>query len=103
MFARLPEAPAAPVAVTIDGAPFEAREGDSVAAALLCAGHPASRTTAVSGAARGPFCMTGVCFDCLVEIDAVPNQQACMVSVAPGMRIVTQRGAPAIGASGTGQ
>ena len=25
------------------------------------------RTTAVSGAPRGPFCMMGVCFDCLVD------------------------------------
>lgn len=93
MFARLPEAPAEPVAVTIDGEQFEARAGDSVAAAMLAAGRFASRTTAVSGAARGPFCMMGVCFDCLVAIDGVPNQQGCMVSVAPGMRIQTQRGA----------
>jgi predicted molibdopterin-dependent oxidoreductase YjgC len=39
----------------------------------------------------------GVCFDCLVTIDGVPNQRACMVAVAAGMRITTQRGAPAPG------
>ncbi len=37
--------------------------------------------------------MMGVCFDCLVTVDGVPNQQACLVTVAPGMRIQTQRGA----------
>lgn len=91
MFARLPDAAAQPVAVTIDGEAFEAREGDSVAAALLASGRLASRTTAISGAARGPFCMMGMCFDCRVTIDGVPDQQGCMVAVASGMRIETQR------------
>ena len=37
--------------------------------------------------------MMGVCFDCLMEIDGVPNQQACMVPVAEGMAIRRQDGA----------
>ena len=36
--------------------------------------------------------MMGVCFDCLAEIDGVPNRQSCMVTVRPGMRIRRQRG-----------
>jgi predicted molibdopterin-dependent oxidoreductase YjgC len=98
MFARLPDGTAEPVAVTIDGEPFEARAGDTVAAAMLAAGVYASRRTPVSGAPRGPFCMMGVCFDCLVVVDGVPNQVGCSVTVAPGMRIQTQRGALDIGA-----
>jgi NADH dehydrogenase/NADH:ubiquinone oxidoreductase subunit G len=35
----------------------------------------------------------GVCFDCLVQVDAQPNVQACMVTVKTGMRIHLQRGA----------
>lgn len=97
MFARLPEASGEPVAVTIDGVAFVARAGDTVSAALLAAGRFASRTTPVSGAPRGTFCMMGVCFDCLVDIDGVPNQQGCMVTVRAGMRIRTQQGAPALG------
>lgn len=96
MFARLPEAKAEAVAITIDGAPFSARAGDSVAAALFAAGRLASRRSPVLGAARGPYCMMGVCFDCLVTIDDVPNQQACMVVVASDMRVVTQSGLPAL-------
>ncbi|MCL4761662.1 MAG: (2Fe-2S)-binding protein [Burkholderiales bacterium] len=95
MFERLPDATTEPVAVRIDGAPFDAGAGDSGAAALRAAGRLASRTSPASGAPRGPFCMMGVCFDCLVEIDGVPSQQGCTVAVAPGMRIVTQRGARA--------
>ncbi len=102
MFARLPDARRETVAVTIDGAPFEARAGDTVAAALLASGRVAWCSSVAPGAPRGPFCLTGVCGDCLVAIDERPNQQACLVLVAPGMRIRTQGGpnapAPAGGA-----
>ncbi len=92
MFRRLPETAGTTVAVTIDGKPHHAREGDSVAAAILAAGLARSRTTPVSGAPRGPFCMMGVCFDCLVVIDGVGNRQGCLVRVADGMAIETQQG-----------
>jgi predicted molibdopterin-dependent oxidoreductase YjgC len=37
--------------------------------------------------------MMGVCFDCLMEIDGIPNRQACLVTVTEGMRINLQHGA----------
>ena len=98
MFRRLPEIETAlnaagqTVAFTIDGRPASARAGDSVAAALLANGVTACRNTPVSGAARGPYCMMGVCFDCLVTIDGVGNRQACLVPVRDGMAVETQRG-----------
>jgi D-hydroxyproline dehydrogenase subunit gamma len=93
MFRRLPEADAGDaVAVTFDGRPLAARRGDTVAAALLAAGVLANRETPVSGAPRAPWCMMGVCFDCLVTVDGTASRQACMVPVADGMRIETQRG-----------
>jgi D-hydroxyproline dehydrogenase subunit gamma len=95
MFARLPDLPGATVAFTLDGAPCTARAGDSVAAAVLAAGRVACRTTAASGAPRGPFCLMSACQECLVEIDGRPNQQGCAIAVADGMRVVTQRGARA--------
>ena len=61
--------------------------------AVLLAGLPAIRSTPVKGSPRLPYCMMGVCFDCLAEIDGVANRQSCMVTVAPGMRIVPQQGA----------
>ncbi len=90
MFRRLPDTSAAEVAIVIDGESYAAHAGDSVAAALLAAGHAAFRTTPVRRTARGPFCLMGVCFDCLVTIDGRPAQQACTIAVAPGMRIDTQ-------------
>ena len=102
MFRRLPELVAdEPFTVSIEGRPYAARRGDSVAATLLAAGLDACRTTAVNGVARGPWCMMGVCFDCLVVIDGQPNRQGCMILIEDGMRIEMQQGARAI-ASGTG-
>jgi D-hydroxyproline dehydrogenase subunit gamma len=92
MFVRLPDVGVKDVAITIDGVPFIARAGDTVAAALLASGRLACRVTPVTGAARGPFCMMGVCFDCLVTVDDRPNQQGCAIAVAAGMRVATQVG-----------
>ena len=88
MFARLPDDRQV-VTIVVDGAPVAARAGDTVAAALLGAGLRAFRATAVSGAPRGPFCMMGSCFDCVVTIDGQRNVQACLARVADGMRIET--------------
>jgi predicted molibdopterin-dependent oxidoreductase YjgC len=90
MFKRLPDIAGATVAITIDGTPFSARAGDSVAAALLLAGRAACGTTAVTGQKRAPYCLMGVCFECLVTIDGEAARQACLVSVRDGMRIETQ-------------
>jgi predicted molibdopterin-dependent oxidoreductase YjgC len=92
MFRRLPDPVAAGVTVSVDGRPVTARAGDSVAAALLAAGIVACRTTPVGDVPRAPFCMMGVCFDCLVEIDGMGSRQACLVRVRDGMRIDTQHG-----------
>ena len=70
-----------------------AQTGDSVAAALLLSGETSLRTTPISGAARAPYCMMGVCFECLMEIDGVSNRQACLTPVAAGMQVRRQRGA----------
>lgn len=93
MFRARPDARSATVEVLVEGSPVLVPEGASAAAAVLLAGLPAIRETPVAGSPRLPLCMMGVCFDCLAEIDGVPNRQACMVTVAPGMRIARQCGA----------
>lgn len=92
MFERSAEAAGAVVTIEVDGKPVVAWEGDSVAAALLADGQFDCRSTAVSQSARGPYCLMGVCFDCLVCIDGAPNRQACMVPVRAGMKVQRQRG-----------
>jgi predicted molibdopterin-dependent oxidoreductase YjgC len=97
MFKRLDQAAAqveqAPVRITIEGDEVRCRAGDTVAAALYASGRADCRDTVVNGAPRGPFCMMGICYDCLVTIDGAANRQACMTPVREGMRIERQRGA----------
>jgi predicted molibdopterin-dependent oxidoreductase YjgC len=97
MFRRLDAAAQAvadaPVRITVEGRPVHCRAGDSVAAALFAAGVIACRDTAVSEVPRGPYCMMGVCYDCLVNIDGMANQQACMTPVRAGMAVRRQIGA----------
>jgi D-hydroxyproline dehydrogenase subunit gamma len=91
MFKRLAEA-GTPVAITVDGKPISARTGDTVAAALIAAGIDHCRTTPVSGSPRAPYCLMGVCFECLVAVDGVGSRQGCLVPVREGMAIETQTG-----------
>ena len=97
MFKRSDDDARAPVEIFVDGVSVRARAGDTVSAALLASGLDARRATAVSGAPRLPYCMMGVCFDCLVTVDGVGNRQGCLVPVSPGMKIEVQKGKREIG------
>ena len=96
MFRRLPDLAGSSagdaLAFTIDGRPASGRRGDTVAAAMLANGVETCRTTPVSNAPRAPYCMMGVCFECLVVIDGVGNRQGCLVALAEGMSVGTQHG-----------
>lgn len=81
----------APVRLTLDGREVTAYEGESVAALLLAEGVAATRTTR-GGAPRGVYCGMGVCFDCLVVVDGVPNTRACVTWVREGMAVERQAG-----------
>lgn len=91
MFKRLGDT-GATIAFTIDGKQVRARAGDTVAAALLAAGIDHCRTTPVGGVPRAPYCLMGVCFDCLVTIDGIGSRQGCLVPVREGMKVETQEG-----------
>jgi len=80
-------APAATVTLVVDGVPTAVPEGVSVAAALLGGGHASLGSAAVSGSPRGPWCLMGACFGCLVEIDGAPGERACMTPVRDGLRV----------------
>ncbi|MQM27590.1 (2Fe-2S)-binding protein [Glycomyces albidus] len=79
--------------VTWDGEEIEAREGQTVAAVLTARGVRSWRTTRVAGRPRGLFCGIGVCFDCLVKVNGVPDVRACQRVVADGDDIRPQAGA----------
>ena len=78
-----------------DGRPVTFRPGQSIAAALTQTGERALRQTA-GGAKRGMFCGMGVCQDCLVTIDGVPNRRACMTAAASGVEVRPQVAFPVL-------
>ncbi|MFH8349458.1 FAD-dependent oxidoreductase [Streptomyces sp. NPDC018045] len=77
--------------VTVDGAERWARTGQTAASVLLEAGRASWRTTR-GGRPRGVFCGIGVCHDCLVVVNGVPDVRACRRVVEAGDRIETQEG-----------
>ena len=90
MFRKRPDGRGPTVPVTVEGRRIRVPEGASAAAAVLLAGLDSIRETPVSGAPRAPYCLMGVCFDCLAEIDGVANRQSCMVEARSGMKIRRQ-------------
>jgi len=80
------------VNIELDAESVAVPAGISVAAAMLYLGAGATRETPVSRSPRTAFCMMGLCFECLMEIDGRPNQRACQVIVTAGMRVKRQLG-----------
>jgi predicted molibdopterin-dependent oxidoreductase YjgC len=76
------------VSIMIDGDPFEAASGSTVAAAILNSGGRTFRTS-VNGEPRAPVCGMGICFECRVKVDGVENVRSCMEAVREGMEVVT--------------
>lgn len=94
MFRKLDQEIGGSLTVYVDGHPVAADADESVAAVLLRQAPLWSRTTPVSGVRRAPYCMMGVCFDCLAVVDGVSSVQTCLAQVRDGMRIERQQGRP---------
>ena len=79
------------VMLTVNGRPVAAYSGETLFAVLCAEGivalRPASKK--LTEAARGGFCGMGVCQECRVMVDGLPDQRACMTEVRDGMEVVT--------------
>jgi NADPH-dependent 2,4-dienoyl-CoA reductase/sulfur reductase-like enzyme len=71
-----------------NGETIVARVGETIAAALMAKGIRTLRTTR-NDERRGIFCGMGVCHECLVDIEGLPAQRACMTKAAEGMIVTT--------------
>jgi len=80
---------------TFDDQTIAAISGQSIGAALLAANQRTLRKTRFNNKDRGVFCGIGVCFDCLVVVDGVANQRACLIEAKPGMKVQRQVGSDA--------
>ncbi len=92
MFRKLPEFAGEALTVYIDGQPVEAGSGESVAAVLLRQEEPWSRLTPETRSRRAPYCMMGVCFECIADMEAGRSVQTCLTPVREGLRIVRRLG-----------
>lgn len=92
MFRKLHDPERGVLTIEIDGVPATAEPGESVAAVLLRQPEAWSRLTPVTRSRRAPYCMMGVCFDCLAQVDGVASVQTCLRPVCDGMRVVRQIG-----------
>ncbi|HON86756.1 MAG: (2Fe-2S)-binding protein [Firmicutes bacterium] len=77
------------VEITVDGRKIVARQGESIAAALMAEGIRTMRYTPVRSEPRGVFCGIGQCSDCMVTVNGVPNVRACITPVEEGMVVET--------------
>ena len=79
------------IRIVLDDQPMDVPAGISVAAAVLGHAHVThTGFNAVDGSPRAPFCLMGVCFECLMEIDGESDVQSCLVTVREGMRVRRQ-------------
>jgi thioredoxin reductase len=72
----------APFEFSVAGRRVQAHPGETVAAALIAAGHWHFRTTR-AGAARGPYCGMGVCGECTMRVDG-RAVRTCLEPARPG-------------------
>ena len=85
-----PEKPRKTVTIHVNGQPIEANEGEPIASALIAAGIMTFRTTRVRHEPRGYFCGIGLCSDCMMTVNDIPNIRTCITPVQEGMKIETQ-------------
>lgn len=81
------------IQLIVDGKSVKAYEGETVHAALTAAGirrlKDSKSNHSKSNRARGIFCGMGICYECLVTINQLTDQRACMTIVEDQMEIYT--------------
>lgn len=77
------------LSVTINNKPVITYEGELVSTVLHVEGIYTFQAKHKTGNPSGIYCGMGICYECLVTIDGVPNTRACQTSVTEGMIIET--------------
>lgn len=77
------------IRLLVNGRKVLAYKGESVHAALIATGIRNFRLSK-TGEPRGIFCGMGICYECLVTINDIPDQRACMTLVRDKMKIITE-------------
>src|SRR4029078_6892362 len=78
----------------LDGRRVEIHDGDTVAAAAFRAGVRTFTRSLKAHRRRGLYCGTGDCANCLVTVDGLPGERACVTPARDGMRVERETGWP---------
>src|SRR6185312_4392550 len=78
----------------LDGQRVEIRDGDTVAAAAFRAGVRTFTRSLKARRRRGLYCATGDCANCLVTVDGLPGERACVPPAHDGLRAERETGWP---------
>ena len=78
--------------IEVDGRKVPAYEGETIAAVLLAAGIWVSRLTPKKHEPRGVYCGIGICHECVMVVNGVPDIRICQTLATPGCKVATQRG-----------
>jgi sarcosine oxidase subunit alpha len=81
-------------AFSLDGRPVPFEDGDTVASAAYRAGVRTFTRSLKSHRRRGLYCNTGDCANCLVTIDGVPGERACVTRAREDARVRRETGWP---------
>jgi hypothetical protein len=79
------------VTFAFEGREIEAREGESVAAALLAAGVTTLGRSFKYHRPRGYLCGRGWCPTCSMRVDGLPGVRTCVIPVREGMVVERDR------------
>jgi predicted molibdopterin-dependent oxidoreductase YjgC len=75
--------------IEVDGRKVKAKSGQSIAEAMLASGFRVFRKTR-NDAPRGFYCGMGVCYECRMIVNGLPNVRTCMTLATPGCKVTTQ-------------
>src|SRR5699024_6405400 len=75
MFKQIIDKDTETLTIYVDGAPVQAIAGETVAGVVLRLSSPVIRKTPVKGQMRAPYCLMGVCFECLAIVDGEASSQ----------------------------
>ena len=77
--------------ILVDGEKIVAYEGETIGATLMAADRRTLRYTNKDERPRGLYCGIGLCQECRMVINGIPNTQACQTLVTPECQVETQQ------------
>jgi len=77
-----------PVQIFVDGKAMKAYKGETIATAIMSAGHLVSRT--IDSEPLGVYCNIGICHSCVMTVNGISNVRICKTLVTEGCRIESQ-------------